>query len=217
MAQFAVIGLGNFGSYLALNLGRKGHDVLAMDKESGQVNEVREQIRNAVVADSTDKEALASLGVEDTDAAIVCIGSDMSASILTSLNLVELGTKRILAKAISEPHARILRRLGVSEVLFPEKDSAFSLAEKLHNPNMLEYLPLVEGYGIFEISPPLEFVGKPLKDLDLINRYGAQVLAIKEAVPDRMHLIPTGQFVIKDSDLLILLAPTGIDKKLPHA
>jgi trk system potassium uptake protein TrkA len=202
---------------LALKLRRKGHEVLALDKESSRVNEVQEQIRHAVVADATDKEVLASLGVADADAAIVCIGSDMSASILTSLNLVELDTKRILAKAISEAHARILRRLGVSEVLFPEKDSAFSLAEKLHNPNMLEYLPLVEGFGIFEISPPLEFVGKPLKDLDLINRYGAQVLAVKQAVPDKMHLIPTGQFVVKDSDMLILLAPTGIDKKLPHS
>ena len=141
----------------------------------------------------------------------------MSASILTTLNLREIGIKRILAKAKSEPHGRILYRVGAHEVFFPEKDFAYSLAEKLHNPNMLEYLPVIGGYSIVEFIPPKEFIGKSLKELDLINKYGVQVVAVKEMVPDKLHLIPTGKFVIKDSDVLILLGPDEALEKLREA
>ncbi len=111
------------------------------------------------------------------------------------------------AKALSEAHSRILQKIGASEVFFPEKDQAISLAERLHNPNMLDYLPFLEGYSIIEISPPKQFIGKSLRELNLINRFGVQVVAVKELVPDRLNLIPTAQFVLKDSDIMILLGP----------
>jgi trk system potassium uptake protein TrkA len=131
----------------------------------------------------------------------------MSNSILATLNMKDVGLKRVLAIAISEAHERILEKLGASEVLFLEKNQAVSLAERMHNPNMIEYLPFLEGYSIIEWSPAEQFVGKSLHELDLINQYGVMVVAIKEIIPDKLHLIPTGHHVLKGSEILILLGP----------
>jgi trk system potassium uptake protein TrkA len=170
-----------------------------------------------VIADATDRKAIQALGIKQVDAAIVCIGSPLSDSILVTLNLKDIGVKQIFAKAMSEAHGRILYKVGATEVFFPEKDMALSLVEKLHNPNMLDYLPIIGGYGIVELAPPRAFIGKALRELDLINQYGVQVVAIKEMVPDRLNLIPTGQFVLKDSDILILLGPTEAIDRLREA
>lgn len=205
--QFAIIGLGNFGYYLAIHLYQKGYEVLAIDKKPERVQEIREKASQAVVADATDRNSLETLGVKQMDTAVVCIGSVLSDSILAALNLIEIGVGRVLAKAMSESHKRILQKIGVSEVFFPEKDLAISVAERLHNPNMLDYLPFIEGYSIAELVPPKGFIGKALHELDLINRYGVQVVGVKEIVPDRFHLIPKAQFVVKDSDILVLLGP----------
>ena len=214
MKQFAVIGLGNFGYYLATQLYKKGNDVLAIDKKPNLVQEIKDSVNQAIVADATDRKALETMGLEQMDAAVVCIGSVLSNSILATLNLKDIGVKRVLAKALSEEHGRILYKIGASEVFFPEKDLALSLAERIHNPNMIEYLPFLEGYSIIELSPPKDFIGKSLRDLDLINRIGIQIIAVKEVIQDRLNLIPTAKFVIKDSDILIMLGPNESLEKL---
>ncbi|MEE9527301.1 MAG: TrkA family potassium uptake protein, partial [Syntrophobacteria bacterium] len=175
MGQFAVIGLGNFGYYLGSYLYEKGHEVIALDISKSQVQKMKDVVSQAVVADATDREALESLGISQVDAAVVCIGTRMQASILATLHLKELGIKSILAKATSEEHGRILKKVGASEIFFPEKDLAIGVASRLDNPNMLDYLPFIEGYSIVELAPPKEYVGKTLKELDLINRFGIQV------------------------------------------
>jgi trk system potassium uptake protein TrkA len=217
MKQFVVIGLGNFGFYLAVHLYQKGHDVLAVDRNSNRVTEIKDQVRQAVIADATDRKAMMALGLDKMDAAVICIGSVLSESILATLNMKDIGIKQLYAKAISEAHSRILYKIGASEVFFPEKDQAISLAERLHNPNMLDYLPFIEGYSIIEMSPPRQFLGKSLRELNLINRFGVQVVAIKELVSDRLNLIPTAHYVLRDSDLMILLGPNEALEKLPKA
>lgn len=213
MKQFAIIGLGNFGFYLAKHLYRKGYEVLAVDIDPKQVQAVRDDVSQAIVADATDRAVIEALGVKDMDVAVVCIGSILSNSILATLILKDIGVKRIYAKAVTEPHGRILYKVGADEVFFPEKDLAISLAERLHNPNMLDYLPFIEGYSIIELAPPREFIGKSLKDLNLTNRFGVQVVAIKELIPDNLNLIPTAQTVLKDSDIMIILGPNeSLDK-----
>ena len=213
MKQFAIIGLGNFGYYLAMHLYEKGHEVLAIDKNPKPIQEIKDKVSQAIVADATDRKALESLGLKEIDVVIVCIGSILSDSILATLNLKDIGANRVLAKATSETHGRILEKVGASEIVFPEKDLAISLGERLHNPNMLDYLPFVEGYSIIESAPPRQFIGKSLRELDLINRYGVQVVAIKEIIPDKVHLIPTAHFVVKESDVLILVGPNdSLDK-----
>ncbi len=207
MQQFAVIGLGNFGYYLATHLYKKGHEVLAIDNDSNRIQEIKESVSRAVVADATERRAIEPLGISRMDAAVVCIGSVLSDSILTTLNLKDIGVQKVYAKAVSESHGRILHKIGALEIIFPEKDMAVSLAERLHNPNILDYLPFIEGYSIVEFVPPDSFIGKTLETLDLINQYGVQVLGVKELVPERLNMIPTGVFVVKDSDILILLGP----------
>jgi trk system potassium uptake protein TrkA len=214
MGQFAVIGIGNFGYYLGRHLYEKGHEVFALDVSKTQVEKIKDFVTQAVVADATDREILESFGLKEMNAAVVSIGTSMQASILATLHLKEIGVKRIFAKAVSEEHGRILSTIGAHEVIFPEKDQAIGVASKLDNPNILDYLPFIEGYSIVELAPPKEFVGNSLKDLDLINRFGIQVIAVKEIIPERLTFIPTGTFLIKDSDALIVLGPDESLKKL---
>ena len=213
MNQFAVIGLGNFGYYLATHLYEKGHNVLAIDIDSTRIQTIKDSVNRAAVADGTDRKAIEPLGIKEMDAAVVSVGSDLSASILTTLTLKDIGIHRVIAKAITEAQGRILLKVGASEIIFPEKDSAISLAERMDNPNIIDYLPFVEGCSIIELAPPKHFIGKTLMDLDLINRYGVQVIAIKETVPENINLVPTGKSILKDSDLMILIgANEGLDK-----
>ena len=212
MKQFAIIGLGNFGYYLATHLYEKGHDVLAIDKDPNLVQKIKDHVTQAVVADATDSKTMDSLSIHEMDAAVVCIGTDLSASIHTTLILKDVGARRVYAKAITEPHGRILRKVGAQEILFPEKDLAISLAERLHNPSLLDYLPFFEGYSIIELKPKESFLGKELKELDLINKYGVQVIAIKKAASGRLSMIPTGKHVLKGDEVMILLGPNdGLD------
>jgi len=214
MKKFAIIGLGNFGYYVAVHLYEKGHEVLAIDKNPKPVQEIKDQVSLAIVADATDRKALKSLELKEMDTVIVCVGSTLSNSILATLNLKDIGVNHVFAMAISEAHGRILEKVGASETFFPEKDLAISLAERLHNPNMIDYIPFVEGYSIIESATPKGFIGKSLRELDLINRYGIQAVAIKEIIPDRLNLVPSANFVVKDSDIMILLGPNEAFERL---
>jgi trk system potassium uptake protein TrkA len=211
MGQFAIIGIGNFGYYLGRHLFDKGHEVIALDLNRAQIEKIKDFVSQAVAADASERETLAALGLKDVDAAVVCIGTNMHAAVLATLHLKELKIRRILAKANSEEQGRILSKIGADEIIFPERDQAITVASRLDNPSVLDYLPFVEGYSIAGLAPPPDFIGKTLKDLDLINRYGLQVLAVKELIPPRITMIPTGAFLIKDSDSLIVL---GLDNAL---
>ncbi len=213
MKQFTIIGIGNFGYFLATHLYKKGHDVLVIDKNPNPVQDIKDEVSQAVVADATDRRALESLGLNKMDAVIVCTGTVLSDSILIALNLKDMGVSNILAKAISDAHLRILFKIGVSDVFFPERDQAISLSERLHDPNILDYLPFIEGYSIVELAPPKGFIGKSLEELNLRNRYGVQVVAIRELVPDRLNLVPNAHSVLKDTDIMILIGPNeALDK-----
>lgn len=209
--KFAVIGLGSFGSNVAKTLYEKGNEVLAVDKDKEKIEEVKSYVSHAVSMDSADKENLQALGIQDMDVVVVSLGPEMESSILTVLYLHEIGAKRIVAKALTEDHAKVLDAVGATEVIYPEKDMAIKTALKLSNPNILEYLPLISGFEIQEIAPPEKFIGKCLRELDLRNKYGIQVIAIKELIPEKITYIPRADFVIKDSDILIIM---GEEKQL---
>ncbi len=205
MKQIVVIGVGNFGHYLAKELYTKGYEVIVIDKSQARVQDIHSYVTQAVVADSTDMETLRTLGVDRADLVIIGIGSNLSESILTALNVKDLGVKKIFAKAQSENHGRILEKLGVNEVFFPEKDLAVSVARQIHNPNMIDHIPFVDGYTIVEMAPPRSFIGKRLKEANIINKFGVQVMAIKDVLTDQLSVIPTGEYMMKDSDILILM------------
>jgi len=213
MKKFAIIGLGKFGHYLATGLYEKGHEVLALDKKPNCVQPIKDLVSQAIVADATDKHALELLGINEMDSVVVCIGS-LSNSILAVFNLKDLAVETIFAKSISEAHERILYKVGATEVFFPEKDTAISLAEKMHNPNMLDYLPFLDGYNIIDFAVPNRFIGKSLQELNLINKLGILIIAIKEIVPEQLNFIPKGNFILKDSDIMILLGDNKAFEKL---
>lgn len=209
--RFAIIGLGSFGSYLARTLYDKGHEVLVIDKDKDKVEEAKDFSSQAVWMDSADKESLQALGIQDMDVVVVSLGPEMESSILTVLYLHELGVNRIMAKALSADHGKILEAIGATEVIYPERDMAIRLAQRLSSRNVLEYLPLAENISIQEIVPPEAFIGKKLRDLDLTNRYRVQVIAVRQLVPDQLIFIPGADFVIKDSDVLVVM---GEEEKL---
>lgn len=209
--KFAVIGLGSFGSNVARTLYERGHEVLAIDKEKEKIDAAKDCTSQAVHMDSVDKENLEAMGIQEMDVVVVSLGPEMEASILTVLHLHELGVRRVIAKALTEDHGKILNAVGATEVIYPEKDMAIRTALKLTSPNILECLPLMSGVSIQEIAPPERFIGKSLKELDLRNRFGIQVIAIKELVPDNTVYVPGADFVIKDSDILIIM---GDEEKL---
>ena len=212
MKQFLIIGLGNFGFYLATHLYSKGHDVMAVDKSPALVQAIKDHVTQAVIADATDAATLKELGVKNVDTAVVGIGSVLGDSILAVLNLQELGIPHIVAKAISDPHKKVLEKLGIEEIIFPEKDTALSMARKLDNPSLIDYLPFMEGYGIIELAVPEKFVGKSLKQINLTNKYGVQVVAIKGQDADHTRFSPKADHILNQEDLLILLGPEkGLD------
>ncbi len=214
MKQVAVIGLGNFGYYLATELFQKGHEVIAIDIDKSKIQRVKDLVTQAILADATDKETLESIGLAQVDCCVVCIGTPMEASILVTLHLKEMKIANLRAKATTAEHGKILSKIGADEVFFPEKDMAINMANRIHNPNMIDYLPFIEGYSLAEVAPPKSFIGKTLKEIDLINRYNTQVVAIKQIIPDELVMIPTANFTIKDSDLLIVLGPEEALEKL---
>lgn len=204
MRQFAVIGLGSFGLQVAKRLSANGGEVLVVDVDRSMVDEAKDFVQRAVIADATDDRALAELGLETMDTILVCLGS-IESSVLAVLHLRELKVKRIVAMAVSPDHVKILNSLGADRVIYPEQDAAERLANTLSWGNVIDHLPLAQGYSMLEAAAPDEIVGKPLKESGLGAKYGVQVIAIKELVPDRFNLAPRADFVIKNSDILILL------------
>jgi trk system potassium uptake protein TrkA len=164
--------------------------------------------------DATEKDALKALGLEDMDAVIVSTGTKISTSILICLHLQEKGVKKILAKAVDEDHGKILKRVGATGIIHPEKDMAIRVARGLSRPNVLDFIPLGEDFDLVQVAPPREFVGNSLRDLNLRSKYNIHVIAIKELVPENFILVPPASFVIKDSDILIILGKTDDIKKV---
>jgi len=214
MKRFAVIGLGNFGFHAAKALYEDNNEVLAIDTDKGRVQAIDAYCTEAVLIDATDKEALKSLGLENMDGVIVSTGTKISISILICLYLHEIGVKNILAKALDEDHEKILKRVGATQIIHPERDMAIRISRGLSRPNILDFIPLSEDYDLIQVGPPRDFIGKNLKELNLRAKYNVHIIAIKELVPENFVLVPPASFVIKDSDILIILGKSEDIRKI---
>ena len=214
MKRFAVIGLGNFGFHATKALFEDGNEVVAIDTDKSRVQAIDPHCTEAVVLDATDKESLKSLGLEQMDGVIVSTGTKISTSILICLHLHEIGVKKILAKALDDDHAKILKRVGATEIIHPERDMAMRVSRSLSRPNMLDFIPLAEEFDLIQVGPPREFIGKSLKDLNLRAKYNVHIIAIKELVPENFVLVPPANFIIKDSDILIMLGKSDDIRKI---
>ncbi|MEW5723770.1 MAG: TrkA family potassium uptake protein [Thermodesulfobacteriota bacterium] len=214
MKKYAVIGLGKFGFHVAKALYEEGHEVIAVDRDKARVQAVSNHCTQAVVLNATEKDRLQALGLETIDAVIVSTGTQISVSILICLYLQEMGVKKILVKAVDEDHAKVLTKVGASEIVHPEKDMALRVARNLSTPNILDFIPLAEDYNLIEIEPPRAFIGKTLRELNLRAKHNVHIIAIKELVPDRFNLVPPAGFLIKDSDILIMLGKAEDIRKI---
>jgi trk system potassium uptake protein TrkA len=178
--QFAVIGLGRFGSSVAKTLVKLDHEILAIDQRGHIVQEMSSIVTHAVQADSTDEEAMKAIGIRNFDVVIVAIGEDIQASILTTLILKELGVPQIIVKASNDLHGKVLQKIGADKVIFPERDMGERTARNLISSNLVDHFEFSQDYSIAEIKVPSEMVGKNLKQLDIRAKYSCNIIAIKK-------------------------------------
>lgn len=203
MKQYAIIGMGRFGSSVARTLYSLGHDVLAIDRDEEQIERISDYVTHAVQGDATDESVLQALGLGDFDVAVVTIGGDLQSSILICLLCKEMGVRTVVAKAQNELHARVLRKIGVDKVVFPERDMGMRLAHSLVSSNILDYIELSPDYSLMELSAPASWEGKSLKDLDMRVQYGVNVMAIRH--DDNINISPRGDDVIAAGDALVII------------
>ncbi len=201
--QVAVIGLGRFGQSVARTLADLGCDVLALDSDMKKVEAIANVVTHAMQADAADEESLKPLGLHNFDAVILAMGSYIQASILSAIILKEMGVNYVVAKASSELHKKALEKLGVDRVVYPERDSGIKLAHNLLSMNLVEYLEISPDYQVAEIIMQRHFHGKTLKELDLRNRYGINVLAIRGT--EKINVSPQADDVLHEGDMLVVL------------
>jgi len=205
MKQIACIGLGNFGFTLAEALAEKKCEVLVIDISKERVQDIKDKVAKAIVGDAADKQLLEELGLKDVDIAVVSLGDRIDSSIIVTLYLKEMGVKRIITKAVSQEHAKILHLVGASEVVFPERDEALRLASSLFSSDVLDFIKLSDEFSILEIAAPDRFYNKTLKDLKLRTKLGIEVLAIRKPLEGTLKMLPGADTKIAPDDVLVIL------------
>lgn len=201
--QFAVIGMGRFGTSIAKKLNEAGQEVMGIDINPDDVEDAELFITHGAVADTTEKATLKSIGIRHFDCVIVAIGSNMQASILTVLLLKELGIKKIIAKALNELHGQVLEKVGADWIVYPDKDMGERVAHKLLSPNVLNFIELSNEFSIEEVKTPSSMGGKSLQNLSLRATYHLNVIAIMSE--DELTISPTPDHIINDDDILIVI------------
>lgn len=212
MKSFAVIGLGRFGTAVAKVLSELGNEVLAIDKDPEVIREVSSIVTYAVEADVMDETVLKDLGLSNMDAVVVSIGSDLQASIMATLISKELGVKRIVAKAQTELHGKVLKKIGADRIIFPERDMGTRVAHNLTSRNILDYIEVSPEFSILEVQALKSWVGNDLKGLRLRNKYGVNVIAIKR--DEHINVSPSSDDLVEDGDIIIIIGSTEDVRKI---
>jgi len=212
--RVVVVGLGIFGFNIAKDLYESGMEVIAIDKHKEMIQKIKDYSTKAILADATDKALLETIGIQEDDIVIISFGEDLAASTLITLHLKELKIKTIIVKAPNEDHKRILEKVGATEVIIPEKEMASKVAKSLISPNVLDYLPLSRDYTICEIAPPSSFLGKTIGEVQLRKKHRINVIASRDVLTDQIQMVPSADFVIKDSDILVVIGKEEDIRKL---
>lgn len=201
--QYAVIGLGRFGTSIARRLHEAGQEVLGIDLDDESVEDALPFVTHAVVADSTEEKALTSLGINNFDCVIVAIGDDIQSSILTVMLLKNLGIKKIIAKALGKRHGQVLEAIGAHWIIYPERDMGERVANQLLSPNMLNYIELSKEYNIEEIILPSNMEGKSLKELNVRAKFNVSVIAILRN--GEIIISPSPDELLQKDDILVTI------------
>lgn len=214
MKRFIVIGLGNFGSTVAKTLHSIGHDVIALDRDEDRVDRMARAVARAAVGDGTDTRTLQQIGAEDADAAVISTGDNITASAMTALLLRELGVPEIYVKVISDDHSRLIEKIGVTETIFPERESGVRLGKRISSRSLLNYVALGENFSLQEMAVPESWVGQSLRQLELPRKRGISVVAVHDMLNDRILSVPDADAPLKESDTLLM---AGTDEDLAKA
>lgn len=201
--EFAVIGLGRFGGSICRELSMEGMQVLAIDKDEDRINEYKNIASHAVIADTTDEVSLKEIGIKNFEHVIVAIGDNIQASILTAVILTDLGIGKITVKAQNDYHAKILNKIGVDQVVHPERDMGKRIAHNIISSNILDYLELSDDHSIVEVKAGKRMVGKSLIELDIRANYGCNVVAIKQG--KNINVSPSAEDALEENDILIVI------------
>lgn len=204
MKRYVVVGLGNFGSSVAESLIAQRHEVIAIDQNADAVDRIAPYVSRAAVGDGKNLQTLERIGAKGADAGVVSTGDDITASILTTMALHDVGVRDVYVKVISRDHARVMERIGVTESIFPERESAIALGKRMAGPGLLNFVRLGDGFSVQEMAVPEAWIGKSLRELELRQRFGVTVVAVHDVLSDRINASTNPDAELKESDTVLV-------------
>ena len=209
MKSVLLIGLGNFGKHIALQLNQLGHQVMGVDHNEDRVNDAMDIVTNAQIGDSTNEEFLSTLGIDNYDVCIVAIGGNFQSSLETTYSLKELGAKMVVSRAERDGQAKFLLRNGADEVVYPEKQVAKWAAIRYSSDHILDYIELDEAHSIFEVVVPKGWIGKSVGEIDIRKKYNINIIGVKQNGKTNVAVTPD-TLLFENKTLLVI----GEDKAL---
>jgi len=203
--NFIMLGMGSFGTALSRKLAANGCRVTGVDGRRERLDAVKNEIHEAVIGDCTDRELLENLPIRDATAVFISLGENISQSLLATLHVKELGARNVIVKGVTKEHGKILEHLGVDRVVFPEEEVARELADRMTWPNVLDYLPIDPEYSVAEVAMPDSLAGRTLAEADLRNRFGVNVMGLKDVMQGKFEMFPDGKTRLLDDQVLLVV------------
>ena len=214
MKSILIIGMGRFGHHLAANFLENGHDVMIVDEDEEKLEDMVPYATSTRIGDCTSEEVLKTIGVRNFDVVFVCIGTNLQSSLEITSLVKELGAKRVISKATRDIQAKFLLRNGADEVIYPDKDIAEKWAERYSLDNIFDYIDLPGAFGIYEMPPLKEWVGKSIRESNIAAKYKISILGIKKKHEEQMSVMPSADYIIKDTDHLMVMAVNEVAERL---
>ena len=214
MNGFCIIGLGNFGTNLALTLSKNGHQVLVIDESQEKIDEIGNIVTNAVCGDASNEAVLRAAGVKGYDSCVICMEKNLQDTILTTLILKEMGIKRVVCRASDERQKKVLMKVGADMVVLPEKESGTKLAYTLAKRDVLDYFCPSDNFSIAEIRTPKNWIGRSIAEIDVRKKYGVNVIAVCPEGEDSFELFSDPTRAFKENEVLVIAGSSKDMQKL---
>ncbi len=214
MKSILIIGMGRFGQHLAANFLEHDHDVMIVDEDEEKLADMVPYATSTRIGDCTNEEVLKSIGVRNFDVVFICIGTNFQSSLEITSLVKELGAKRVVSKATRDIQAKFLLRNGADEVIYPDKDIAEKWAERYSLDNLFDYIDLPGAFGIYEVPPLKEWVGKSIRESDIAAKHKISILGIKKKHEEEMSVMPSADYIIRENDHLMVMAGNEVAENL---
>ena len=213
--KYIIVGMGNFGGFLAARLTEMGHEVIGVDSSEVKIEQIKDKITHAILMDATDSATVKTLPYKDADAVIITIGENVGSSIMVTAIFKQLNVNRLISRSINDVHETVIKAIGVSEIVHPEEDSAERMAKRLQMKNVLDSLDLSDDYNVIEVKTPDRYVGMTLKETNIRKEYKVSVITIiheiertnmlgKKSIIKKVAGVVNGDTEIQAGDILVL-------------